>query len=112
MSSASGAASSRSTPTSFTDAQKLPILRAYLKRWKWEVGQFFQGVGPDASDAELDRDRPGLPDLPDPDSSRRLKMSDGSGVARSGPVGEALGDRLSMGTVDVAAVLELGPHAA
>ena len=38
-------------------------------------------------------------------------MSDGSGVARSGPIGEALGDRLSMGTVDVAAVLELGPHA-
>ena len=37
-------------------------------------------------------------------------MSDGSGVARSGPVGKALRDRLSMGTVDVAAVLELGPH--
>lgn len=30
-----------------------PILRAYLKRWKWEVGQFFGGVGPDASDDEL-----------------------------------------------------------
>jgi deazaflavin-dependent oxidoreductase (nitroreductase family) len=29
------------------------ILRAYLKRWKWEVGQFFGGVGPDASDDEL-----------------------------------------------------------
>lgn len=32
-----------------------PILRAYLKRWKWEVGQFFAGVGPDAPDAELRR---------------------------------------------------------
>jgi deazaflavin-dependent oxidoreductase (nitroreductase family) len=31
----------------------VPILRAYLKRWKWEVGQFFEGVGPDASDDEL-----------------------------------------------------------
>jgi deazaflavin-dependent oxidoreductase (nitroreductase family) len=30
-----------------------PILRAYLKRWKWEVGQFFEGVGPDAPDEQL-----------------------------------------------------------
>jgi hypothetical protein len=43
------------------DDQKLPILRAYLKRWKWEVGQFFQGVGPDASDAELAAIAPGYP---------------------------------------------------
>ncbi len=35
------------------DIDKPEILRAYLKRWKWEVGQFFDGVGPDASDAEL-----------------------------------------------------------
>ena len=26
------------------DADKEPILRAYLKRWKWEVGVFFGGV--------------------------------------------------------------------
>ena len=26
------------------DADKEPILRAYLARWKWEVGQFFGGV--------------------------------------------------------------------
>jgi deazaflavin-dependent oxidoreductase (nitroreductase family) len=32
---------------------KPEILRAYLRRWKWEVGQFFDGVGPDASDAEI-----------------------------------------------------------
>ena len=37
------------------DADKQPILRAYLRRWKWEVGQFFAGVGPDSSDADLDR---------------------------------------------------------
>jgi deazaflavin-dependent oxidoreductase (nitroreductase family) len=24
------------------------VLRAYLKKWKFEVGMFFQGVGPDA----------------------------------------------------------------
>jgi deazaflavin-dependent oxidoreductase (nitroreductase family) len=31
----------------------VPILRAYLKKWKWEVGQFFGGVGPDAPDEKL-----------------------------------------------------------
>jgi deazaflavin-dependent oxidoreductase (nitroreductase family) len=36
-----------------TDDEKPPILRAYLKRWKAEVGVFFEGVGPDASDDEL-----------------------------------------------------------
>jgi len=36
-----------------TDQEKLPVLRAYLKRWKFEVGMFFDGVGPDSSDAEL-----------------------------------------------------------
>jgi len=35
------------------DVDKPEILRAYLRRWKWEVGQFFDGVGPDASDEEL-----------------------------------------------------------
>jgi deazaflavin-dependent oxidoreductase (nitroreductase family) len=35
------------------DAAKPAIMRPYLQRWKWEVGQFFQGVGPDASDEEL-----------------------------------------------------------
>jgi deazaflavin-dependent oxidoreductase (nitroreductase family) len=29
------------------------ILRAYLKRWKAEVGVFFDGTGPGSSDAEL-----------------------------------------------------------
>jgi deazaflavin-dependent oxidoreductase (nitroreductase family) len=35
------------------DERKVPILRAYLKRWKAEVGVFFEGVGPDSSDEEL-----------------------------------------------------------
>ena len=35
------------------DEQKPAILRRYLQRWKWEVGAFFDGVGPDASDDEL-----------------------------------------------------------
>ncbi len=29
------------------------MLRAYLKRWRWEVGAFFGGVGPDSSDEDL-----------------------------------------------------------
>jgi deazaflavin-dependent oxidoreductase (nitroreductase family) len=40
------------------DAEKEPILREYLRRWKWEVGQFFQGVGPDASSEDVMRIAP------------------------------------------------------
>jgi deazaflavin-dependent oxidoreductase (nitroreductase family) len=43
------------------DEEKPPLLRAYLERWKWEVGQFFGGVGPDASDEELLRIAPDHP---------------------------------------------------
>lgn len=35
------------------DAQKVLVLRAYLKRWGWEVNQYFQGVTAKSSDAEL-----------------------------------------------------------
>lgn len=35
------------------DPQKVPILRAYLARWKAEVGVFFDGVGPDSSDEAI-----------------------------------------------------------
>src|ERR1017187_2466190 len=37
--------------TELADDEKLPVLRAYLRRWKVEVGAFFQGVGPDSPDA-------------------------------------------------------------
>ncbi|MGH8994757.1 MAG: nitroreductase/quinone reductase family protein [Acidimicrobiales bacterium] len=36
-----------------SDDEKVPVLRAYLKRWKFETGRFFGGTGPDASDPEL-----------------------------------------------------------
>jgi deazaflavin-dependent oxidoreductase (nitroreductase family) len=39
--------------TELDDSKKAPILRAYLKRWKAEVGVFFDGVGPDSSDEQL-----------------------------------------------------------
>ncbi len=35
------------------DGEKVPVLRAYLKRWKMEVGVFFDGVGPDSTDEQL-----------------------------------------------------------
>ena len=41
--------------TEIADADKPPILRAYLKRWKFEVGVFFDGVDAKSSDAELRR---------------------------------------------------------
>jgi deazaflavin-dependent oxidoreductase (nitroreductase family) len=43
------------------DAEKEPILREYLRRWKWEVGQFFDGVGPDSPADELARIAPDHP---------------------------------------------------
>ncbi len=49
------------TATEVPDAEKEPILRAYLRRWKWEVGQFFQGVGPDSPAEELQRIAPDHP---------------------------------------------------
>src|ERR1700722_1335568 len=35
------------------DDEKVPVLRAYLRRWKAEVGIFFEGIGPDSSDDQI-----------------------------------------------------------
>jgi deazaflavin-dependent oxidoreductase (nitroreductase family) len=35
------------------DDEKVAVLRAYLKRWRWELGVFFGGVGPESSEAVL-----------------------------------------------------------
>ena len=35
------------------DADKPPILRYYLRKWAWEVGRFFEGLGKDATNEEL-----------------------------------------------------------
>src|SRR5579859_2612834 len=43
------------------DTDKPPILRAYLRRWKAEVGFFFGGVGPDSPDADVERIAPEHP---------------------------------------------------
>jgi deazaflavin-dependent oxidoreductase (nitroreductase family) len=49
------------TATELSDDEKPAILRAYLKRWKFEVAAFFEGVGPDASDEKLLAIAPGYP---------------------------------------------------
>jgi deazaflavin-dependent oxidoreductase (nitroreductase family) len=49
------------TAAELADDDKVDVLRAYLARWKWEVGQFFDGVDADASDAELRAIAPGYP---------------------------------------------------
>lgn len=49
------------TAAELTDDEKPPLLRAYLKKWKFEVGVFFGGVGPDSSDEELRRIAPDYP---------------------------------------------------
>jgi deazaflavin-dependent oxidoreductase (nitroreductase family) len=36
-----------------SDDEKVPVLRAYLRRWKAEVGVFFDGASGDSSDDEL-----------------------------------------------------------
>ncbi len=43
------------------DEDKVEILRAYLKRWKLEVGVFFDGVSATSPDAELRRIAPDHP---------------------------------------------------
>jgi deazaflavin-dependent oxidoreductase (nitroreductase family) len=47
--------------TELADDDKPALLRQYLKRWRFEVGMFFGGVGPESSDDELRRIAPEHP---------------------------------------------------
>jgi deazaflavin-dependent oxidoreductase (nitroreductase family) len=49
------------TATEVADDDKPPILRAYLRRWKWEVGVFFEGINADSPDDEIRRIAPKHP---------------------------------------------------
>lgn len=49
------------TADELADDAKPPVLRAYLRRWKFEVGVFFDGVDATASDETLLRIAPGYP---------------------------------------------------
>ena len=47
--------------TELPDGQKEPVLRAYLKRWKAEVGVFFDGVPASSPEDEVERIAPRHP---------------------------------------------------
>jgi deazaflavin-dependent oxidoreductase (nitroreductase family) len=47
--------------TEIADDDKPAILRDYLKRWKWEVGVFFDGVDAKAPEEKLREIAPGYP---------------------------------------------------
>jgi deazaflavin-dependent oxidoreductase (nitroreductase family) len=49
------------TATEVGDEDKPPILRAYLRRWKWEVGVFFEGTDADSPEDDIRRIAPGHP---------------------------------------------------
>jgi hypothetical protein len=49
------------TATEIPVVDSLPILRSYLKRWKFETGMFFDGVTPDSSDADWAAEAPRHP---------------------------------------------------
>jgi hypothetical protein len=43
------------------DAEKPEVLRHYLRKWAWEVGAFFEGVGADAPESDITRIAPNHP---------------------------------------------------
>jgi deazaflavin-dependent oxidoreductase (nitroreductase family) len=44
-----------------TDEEKPPVLRAYLDKWAWEVGRFFEGVDENSPDKTIREIAPGFP---------------------------------------------------
>jgi len=56
-----GSKSERIRVVELPDEQKVPLLRAYLKRWKFEVGAFFDGVSAESPESELRRIAPDHP---------------------------------------------------
>jgi deazaflavin-dependent oxidoreductase (nitroreductase family) len=56
-----GRRTQRFSAVELADEEKPALLRAYLKKWKFEVGVFFDGVGPDSSDQDLRRIAPDHP---------------------------------------------------
>jgi deazaflavin-dependent oxidoreductase (nitroreductase family) len=49
------------TATEIADRDKPQILRTYLRRWKWEVGAFFEGTSADSSEEDIRRIAPDHP---------------------------------------------------
>jgi deazaflavin-dependent oxidoreductase (nitroreductase family) len=49
------------TAVELADDVKVPVLRAYLKRFGWEVGMFFENLTKNSTDDELREVAPGFP---------------------------------------------------
>jgi deazaflavin-dependent oxidoreductase (nitroreductase family) len=49
------------TATELADDAKLPVLREYLNKWGWEVGQFFEGIDKSSTDDQLTAIAGGFP---------------------------------------------------
>lgn len=47
--------------TELADADKIPVIRAYLDEWGWEVGAFFEGLSAKSSDDEIAAVASGFP---------------------------------------------------
>ena len=56
-----GRRAERFTAVELSDDVKPPLLREYLRRWKFEVGMFFENVTPDSPDSRLLEIAPGFP---------------------------------------------------
>ncbi|MGZ4603847.1 MAG: nitroreductase family deazaflavin-dependent oxidoreductase [Kineosporiaceae bacterium] len=48
-------------PVELTDDEKPPIIREYLRRWKFEVGMFFEGIDENATDDQIRAIAPSFP---------------------------------------------------
>ncbi len=49
------------TASELADDAKLPVLREYLRKWGWEVGQFFEGINKSSTDEQLTGIAAGFP---------------------------------------------------
>jgi deazaflavin-dependent oxidoreductase (nitroreductase family) len=48
-------------PIELADDAKAPVIRAYLRRWKFELGAFFEGIDENATDEQIRAIAPGFP---------------------------------------------------
>lgn len=51
----------RFVPVELADDEKVPVIRAYLKKWAWEVGAFFDDLRATSPDEDLRAAAPGFP---------------------------------------------------
>ena len=56
-----GRKTERFTATEIGDDDKPAVLRAYLKRWRWEIAPFFEGIDAKSPEDTLRRVAPGYP---------------------------------------------------